>query len=252
MPALPETRARRLLLILAPFALVTFAAARASAEGVGAPAKPTDAPLDKGNTAAGSRFPNGGDLGAYLIERYGGLVLPSATRGASGGAYGSGLEARYIMPVGWGGYARFTRVRQDNQKCGDDCYVWDHWDVTLGLSRRLQATPQRPAFREHTRFDLGFAYSQANTSLSCDGQYTPWSISCTSGASARHRNASGSALGIEARLAVEIGVGPVALGLDVGGGAFKSLTHGENSEPLPTVFFAWSAQARAGLSWSIE
>lgn len=246
------------MVVLAPAAIVFTAGTSARAEGgvagAASPASPaketpadaTPAPLP------GPRFPNGGDLGAYLVERFGGLVLPSATRGQSGSAYGSGLEARYILPVGWGGYFRFSRVRQDNQKCGDACYVWDHWDLTFGLSRRLQATPQRPTFREHTRLDVGFSYSQAGTHTSCDGGYLPWSISCASGASTKHVNASGSAFGIEARLAAEIGVGPIALGLDVGGGAFKSLTHGESSEPLPSVFFAWSAQARAGVSWSFE
>jgi hypothetical protein len=200
----------------------------------------------------GPRFPNGGDFGGYLVERFGGLVLPNATRGGSGKVMGSGLETRFMMPVGWGGYFRYARAVQDNFKCGDACATWDQWDLTFGFSKRLQATPQKSTFREHTRFDLGFLYSQAATRATCSNSLFTWSIGCDSGKPTSGLNISGSAIGIEARLGLELAVGPIGLGLDFGGAAFKSLTHGGNSDALPSVFFAWSAQARAGLSWTIE
>ena len=94
--------------------------------------------------------------------------------------------------------------------------------------------------------------------MSCQGgaadTMLPWSLSCSAGTSGvgHGLNSSGTALGLEARLSVELAVGPIGLGLDFGGAAFKSLTSGSNSDALPSLFFAWSAQARAGLSWTIE
>lgn len=179
-------------------------------------------------------------------------MLPNATRGSSGGVTGSGLEIRYMMPVGWGAYFRYARAVQANFKCSGECATWDQWDVTFGFSKRLQATPQKAAFREHTRLDLGLLYSQAATHSSCSNSLLTWSISCENGRPASGLNISGSAIGLEARLGLEVAVGPIGLGLDFGGAAFKSMTHGDNSDPLPSVFFAWSAQARAGLAWTIE
>lgn len=201
---------------------------------------------------AAPRFANGGTYGGFLVERFGGLVLPNATRGSSGSVTGSGLETRFMMPVGWGAYFRYARAVQGNSSCADGSCTWDQWDLTFGFSKRLQATPQKTTFREHTRFDLGFLYSQAGTHPSCSGSVFTWSIACANDKPASGLNISGSAVGIEARLGLELAVGPVGLGLDFGGAAFKSLTHGGNSDPLPSVFFAWSAQARAGLSWTIE
>ncbi len=235
-----------------PFALValtvTLGLSSASARAAD-DASATVAPAPQ----RGPSFPNGGDFGAYLLERYGGLVLPGALHGESGPVAGSGFEARYLLPVGWGAYAHWTHVVQQNVTCGADCWVWDQWEATLGLSRRLQATPQNKLIREHTRFDLGFAYSQAGTNLSCGGAYVPWNVACASGSWPSHPiNSSGSAVGMEARLALEIGIGPVGLGFDFGGAAYKSLTHGSASDPLPSLFYAWSAQARAGVNWTIE
>jgi hypothetical protein len=198
------------------------------------------------------RFANGGDFGGYLVERFGGLVLPNATRGQSGGVTGSGLEVRYMMPVGWGAYFRYARAVQGTSKCGDSCGTWDQWDLTFGFSKRLQATPQKQTFREHTRLDLGLLYSQAGTRSSCSSSPLTWSISCDSGKPSSGLNISGAAIGVEARLGLEVAVGPIGLGIDFGGAAFKSMTQGGNSDALPSIFFAWSAQARAGLAWTIE
>jgi hypothetical protein len=241
-------RSRPLLAIASSLAIATIPSLASAAEetvtGVTAPP-----PLK-------ADFPNGGDYGAYLVERFGGLVMPNASRGSSGAARGSGLEARYVMPAGWGGYFRYSRVAQSNQQDAGTAaaFVWDQWDVTFGLSRRLQATPQRVGFREQLRLDVGFSYSQAGTNLACSNSAFVWAISCDSGTAANGHptNASGSAFGMEARLSLDFGVGPIGLGVDFGGGAYKSLTHGSNSEPLPSLFYSWNAQLRAGLSWTIE
>ena len=216
------------------------------------PAPSSDAVTVVPAPPVGPRFANGGDFGGYLVERFGGLVLPNATRGSSGSVTGSGLETRFMMPVGWGAYFRYARAVQGNSSCAEGSCTWDQWDLTFGFSKRLQATPQKSTFREHTRFDLGFLYSQAATHPSCSSSVLTWSIACANDKPASGLNISGSAIGLEARLGLEVAVGPIGLGLDFGGAAFKSLTHGGNSDPLPSVFFAWSAQARAGVSWTIE
>ena len=87
-------------------------------------------------------------------------------------------------------------------------------------------------------------YSNLGTYGRCDRSAWPFSQSCTAG---RSLEASGVALGLEGRLAADLGLGPVVVGFDVGVGGYRQILTGENSSEIPGWFAVSSAQLRLGL-----
>lgn len=189
-----------------------------------------------------------GDASFSLVERYGRLVVPSPELGTSGTLAGSGFELRFMMPVGWGAYYRWVNGAT-NARNGFD---WFHGDFSFGIDRRLHATggPSTWSVRTQSRFELGLAYTQLGTNLTCTRSASPLATSCDGGGIAG--NVSGAGFGLETRIAAEIALGPIYVGADLGIAGYRRWSTGSASLSPPGWFALPSAQLRMGVGFSFD
>jgi hypothetical protein len=187
-----------------------------------------------------------GDASFSVVERYGKLLVGTPDRGKSGTLQGSGLEARFTMPMGWGAYYRWTTAATNNS----DRFDWKHLDLAAGFSRRVVAggSPSLWGFRYQVHLDFGFVYTKLGTNEACTTGIAPFATSCSTTTPTHEWNADGAGIGLEARVGAALGVGPLAIGVDLGVGGFRTLVTGGNSADPPAWFAAPLAQLKVGLA----
>jgi len=180
-----------------------------------------------------------------LVERWGTLAVGSPEHGQSGGQFGSGLEARFMMPIGWGAYYRTNRAATNN---GDN-FDWSHFEFSAGFSRRIvrggSANLFSPRYQVH--FDFGMLYSKLGTNERCTRSWAPLYTKCETTTSDHPVNLDGSYFGLEARIGADVSFGPLGVGVDVGIGGFRRIVTGGNSADPPTWFAAPTAQLKMGI-----
>ncbi|GAC1578724.1 MAG: hypothetical protein NVS3B20_09810 [Polyangiales bacterium] len=197
------------------------------------------------SATARSQADGWGDASLSLVQRVGKLSL-SQTDHLGGATRGSGMEGRFMMPIGWGAYYRFGNEATKKQ----DGFDWNHFDIGGGFSRRLAGfgSPELWTLRGQLHLDFGLLYSQIETHESCATGYAPFSTQCQSVSQSRGGDASGAALGLEARVGGELGVGPIGVGIDVGEAGYLRLISGANSLPIPARYSLLSVQFKAGIA----
>jgi hypothetical protein len=185
-----------------------------------------------------------GEVAVSAVERFGYLAINNAPVGKSGIVRGAGIELRFMMPIGWGAYYRYTSVATANK----DRFDWFSGEFVAGLSKRLLAIGRRDLWspRVSARFDFGVGWTQTGTNESCTRSFVPFGTKCSTGPN-RPMNVQGDALVVEARFGADFLVGPINVGLDVGSAAYMNITTGENSQSLPAFFFSPSGQLKLGV-----
>lgn len=186
-----------------------------------------------------------GEASVNVTERMEYLSIGGAEVGKSGLARGPGVELRFVLPMGWGAYYRWT----DSATSNGDRFEWEHSEYMAGVSRRLLRVGrgQLWAPRVQATFDLGVGWSRIGTHESCTRSFVPWGTDCFTGPS-RPQNVQGDALSFEARVGAGISFGPLTVGADVGASAHVTVDGGDNSWAPPPWFFAPSGQLRLGLA----
>ncbi len=214
-----------------------LASPAAHAQATDAPPTPSPRPADP------ARW---GDWSLSLVERYGQLLIGGAEPASTSAAVrGAGLELRYLLPIGWGAYWRYTDVASNvgNQ------FDWQQSELMLGVSRNVfragRADPW--TFRAQAHVDVGFVFSRIGTNQTCSQSFVPFGTSCSTGPG-RPPNITGDSAALEVRLAGDVGFGPIGLGVDVGFGAFARYVTGDNSVPPPGLYYLPSAQLRLGIA----
>lgn len=185
-----------------------------------------------------------GDVALSVVERFGYLAVNNAPVGKSGMVRGAGVELRFMLPIGWGAYYRYVSTATAN----NDRFEWFQGEFVAGLSKRLLGLGRRDLWttRIGARFDFGLGWTQTGTNETCKRSFVPFGTSCTTGPN-RPMNVQGDALVVEARVGVDVDLGPVNVGVDVGSAAYLNITTGPNSQSLPAIFFAPSGQLKLGL-----
>lgn len=236
----------------APFAVlacapVLLAAPLASAQAASAepePPKSADAPPTPSPRPEDPK--RWGDWSIAVVERFGLLLIAGAEPAATSPTVrGAGAELRYVMPVGWGAYWRWTDVASSVQ----NQFEWRQSELMFGFSRRVFRTGRVDpwTFRSQARVDVGVGFSRVGTNESCSQSFVPFGTSCSTGPG-RPPNITGDAAALEVRLSGDVGFGPIGLGLDVGFAAYARYVTGDNSVPPPGLFYLPSAQLRLGVA----
>lgn len=191
-----------------------------------------------------------GEASLGIVERTQYLAIDGAKVGESGLARGAGVELRYMMPIGWGAYYRWTDVATAGTHKASEAFEWEHQEYTAGVSRRLLRLGPGGLWqpRVQAQLDVGLGYSQIGTHERCTRSYAPWGTSCTTATGGRQQNVAGDALSLEARIGANVSYGPFTVGLDIGAAAYLTLVGGDNSFTPPGTFFAPSGQLRLGLA----
>ena len=187
-----------------------------------------------------------GEGAIEAVERFGHLATSASRLGANDALVGSGLQARFMLPVGWGAYYRWT-TSTSNARDGAD---WFDSELAMGVSRRLESSSHKSFWgvRWHLRLDAGLTYSVLDTNERCSHGVVPFAASCTTTTLGRPADASGNALGVEGRLAGTVGVGPFSLGLDIGAAESHRLTTSSGSVAIPTWIGLTTAQIEVGFA----
>ncbi len=191
-----------------------------------------------------------GDVAFSTVARFGSVSVGSQPHGKSGAMRGSGLEARFMMPIGWGAYYRAITAATDNR----DGFEWKHFEIGAGFSRRILrgGTANLLGVRYQLHIDIGMFYAQLGTHETCTTGMVPFAASCDSLSAKRAPDAHGVSLGLEARIAAEVGLGPIGFGVDLGAGAFRGILTGGNSLDPPTWYLVPSAQVKLGLVYAFD
>ena len=187
-----------------------------------------------------------GDGAIYFDNSFSRLAMNNSEAAKRTAFHGSGVELRFMMPIGWGAYYRANTQATNNR----DGYEWKHIDVGGGFSRRLLAVGSGKTWglRAQLHFDVGFLYSQLATHETCKTGITPFATSCDTITPGYPGNAAGVALGLETRFGGEVGIGPLGLGLDLGVAGYREIVTGGNSREIPGWFAIPSALLKVGLA----
>lgn len=193
--------------------------------------------------------PSWGEASVNVVERTSYLSVAGAEVGKSDLARGPGLELRFVMPMGWGAYYRWTDVATAAIRPASEQFEWEHQEWFFGVSRRLLRIGRGEfwAPRVQAALDVGLGWSQIGTHQVCTRSYVPFKTDCSTGPN-RPQNVQGDALGFEARVGAGVSFGPITVGVDVGAAAHLTLFGGSNSWAPPWLFFTPSGQLRFGLA----
>lgn len=231
--------------MLAAFAAFGPRGARAEEHYPSVPVTDASTSTTTGAKAPATRW---GEAELGVLGRFGRLGIPAGGLGKSGAIQGSGWLVKYVMPVGWGGYWRWSNYSTTN----NDHYDWYQRQYVFGFLRRIHQTGRAGwwSVRTQSHLAIGMMYWQMGTNESCARSFAPLGTTCqTLGA---QQNASGSGIGMEVRVGGEVGAGPIALGVDVGVEGYRRWSTGSNSDSPPGWSYAPTVQLNLGITLPIE